>query len=668
MSTNNSFSGHPDAARPGTTPEPRERVEACLAPIASISAVLAVFLLVIRAHSLYGWKDLHHPLQLVRNLGAVAYYDWAYVAALAIVLGLAALQLRGRARGVRLLAYAYSGLAVVSVVLALVNVTALKILGRPINYQWLYYSHFLRSFDSHNAIRALASPRYVAVAAALSLLLLACARFARPVIALAAIRLGSSRLTALTAVAVLAYFVIASPRARLAIPSARLENPIVSFLVSVVTADRNPTLMRRATAIGPDDFLPAGQRSPRAAGDPASPTPALAQHWGVRNVVMIVLESLPAEYVGAFGSRYGATPTLDSLRPHARLFSGFYAHVPSTDHSLVSLLLSVYPPLSYRTLTLEYPRVRLPSLSGELKRRGYRTAFFSTSDNRFQNMDRFLATRGFDIIADHRTIRCGQPVFPASTKEWQYLDATTDGCGAAALRDWVIGSPERPFFAVLWTAQTHFPYFAIAGKQQEEVSNPRLRRFLAALYEGDRAIGAILHGLSQRGLLDSTLIVVLGDHGEAFGRHGTLGHGNSVYEEEVHIPLMLVNPRLFHGEVDSALGAIIDLAPTVADMLGLPDAATWQGRSLLARDRTNRVYFFEPFSTFAFGLREGSRKILFDGTTGRVEVYDLATDPQERHSLAQEMPAVVNLGLDRLAAWVQYQEGFFQGLLGDDAR
>ena len=84
---------------------------------------------------------------------------------------------------------------------------------------------------------------------------------------------------------------------------------------------------------------------------------------------------------------------------------------------------------------------------------------------------------------------------------------------------------------------------------------------------------------------------------------------------------------------------MIDLAPTLADLAGLPAAPTWQGRSLLGRDRTGRAYFFEPFSTFVFGMREGSRKILLNGTTGQVELYDL-----------------------------QYQEEFFDGILDDDAR
>ena len=67
-------------------------------------------------------------------------------------------------------------------------------------------------------------------------------------------------------------------------------------------------------------------------------------------------------------------------------------------------------------------------------------------------------------------------------------------------------------------------------------------------------------------------------------------------------------------------------------------------------------------------MREGSRKILLTCTTGQVELYDLAADPREQQSVDRRMPAVVDLGLDRLAAWVQYQEDFFDGILDDAAR
>ena len=131
---------------------------AALVPIGSIGLALASFLFVIRARLLYDPVDLREPLRLASNLASVAYYDLAYVAVLTFLFGLAALGMARRGRAVRTLVYVYSGLAVVSLVLALVNLTALKVLGRPINYQWLYYSHFLRSLDSHIAIRALATP------------------------------------------------------------------------------------------------------------------------------------------------------------------------------------------------------------------------------------------------------------------------------------------------------------------------------------------------------------------------------------------------------------------------------------------------------------------------------------------------------------------------------
>lgn len=184
--------------------------------------------------------------------------------------------------------------------------------------------------------------------------------------------------------------------------------------------------------------------------------------------------------------------------------------------------------------------------------------------------------------------------------------------------------------------------------------------------EGDKAIGTVLAGLEETGLLDSTIVAVVGDHGEAFGQHGTIAHGNGVYEETVHVPLMLVNARLFHDEADSTVGGMIDLAPTLAELVGLPPAPTWQGRSLFARERSGRAYVFEPFSKFVFGMREGSRKILLNGTSGQPELYDLAVDPAERRSLHQRMPGVVEDGLDRLAAWVQYQDRFFEEILDED--
>ena len=130
-----------------------------------------------------------------------------------------------------------------------------------------------------------------------------------------------------------------------------------------------------------------------------------------------------------------------------------------------------------------------------------------------------------------------------------------------------------------------------------------------------------------------------GDHGEAFGEHGQLAHGFSVYDEEVHIPLLIVNRKMFpQPRVVNSLARQIDIAPTLLDLLGIAEPAQWQGQSLLSGPPPARAYMFASDSDFRFGLIEGNEKYIYNYDSNRSELYDLATDPKERHDLAAIPP------------------------------
>jgi arylsulfatase A-like enzyme len=176
-------------------------------------------------------------------------------------------------------------------------------------------------------------------------------------------------------------------------------------------------------------------------------------------------------------------------------------------------------------------------------------------------------------------------------------------------------------------------------------------------------LGNLLAELKRKGLYESTLVVVVADHGEAFNDHNQYGHGSAIYEENVHVPLVLINPLLFNGQTHATLGGHVDVAPTVMELLGLPSPAEWEGNSLFAANRRERTYFFAPWTDFKFGYRQGPYKVIYNATLDAIEVFDVTVDPDERHNLAGEMPELVDESYDRLAAWVQYQNGRFQANL-----
>jgi arylsulfatase A-like enzyme len=214
----------------------------------------------------------------------------------------------------------------------------------------------------------------------------------------------------------------------------------------------------------------------------------------------------------------------------------------------------------------------------------------------------------------------------------------------------------------MWTMMTHFPYFAAGDERDFHVSDRAFNRYLNALARGDEALGRLLLTLQERGLSDSTLVVVLGDHGETFGQHHQRGHGLKIYEENLHVPLLLICPPLFHGERLDTVGGLIDVAPTALRILGRRAPPVWQGRDLFGSDRTGRTYFYAPFSDNLFGFRDGNLKLIYSASYDQTEVYDLEADPGEQRNLAAESADFVRVGQQRLAAWAQYQDHFVGAL------
>jgi lipoteichoic acid synthase len=176
------------------------------------------------------------------------------------------------------------------------------------------------------------------------------------------------------------------------------------------------------------------------------------------------------------------------------------------------------------------------------------------------------------------------------------------------------------------------------------------------LRETDRQLGRMLAGLRKAGLDQNTLVVVVGDHGQAFGypHEGTFMQGRTMYEEDGHVPLVLWAPRMYRSARRSnTIGSHVDLAPTIAELAGLPPAADWQGRSLIDGRHFPRAYFYVAEDRFKLGVREDRWKYIYDLREAVEELYDLEHDPNEQHNLAAADPARSARLRQRLAAWTE---------------
>ncbi len=420
----------------------------------------------------------------------------------------------------------------------------------------------------------------------------------------------------------------------------------------------------------PRDFLPEDQDElqpfgQRGAGPRAGFAPG-AKVERPRNVIVVILESVGTKYLSLYGSRYATTPHLAEESKHALLFDNVHAHAPYTFCTFMAVNFSIYPGLPWCYAPGVHapdggPRGLPPTFAAVLKKRGWRTAYLHNGDMDWGGEKVMLAGAGYDTVEDYHDFKA--PELTSWGAEDRYL--------IDRLIQWIDEKPGQPFLAYCWTDQTHNPYMQRPGAERVDFFQGQpppahaeaLGKYLNVLRETDAQLGRLFAALRARGLADDTLVVVTGDHGEAFtDPHDQQGHGFSVWQEEVNVPFMVWNPRLFpEGGRRSAVGGHVDLNPTVADVLGaeVPDA--WQGHSLFVSGRPERTFFVASVDDYLLGIREDRWKYIYEATSGRESLFDLAADPDELRNVLAAEPERVRRLRQRLAAWVAFEDGFLGG-------
>jgi arylsulfatase len=409
---------------------------------------------------------------------------------------------------------------------------------------------------------------------------------------------------------------------------------------------------------------------PVESGDRSEPRTA-ARH----NVILFLVDTLRADHLGCYGYSRDTSPHLDEFAKDSTVFRNVTAQAPWTTPSVASLLTALYPSSHGLVTRLQGDRIAaldtaVVTLAEVLRAQGYQTAAFSTNPW-------ITAAAGLD------------QGFETFVQKRRYAPAA--GLHRAASR-WMRQRDERPFFLLIHYMDVHGPYappppfdrrFSPNRAGARELTAEELERLpgylrrdrdttldeYVALYDGgisywDHSFSEFLARPDVAGMLDNTVIIVTADHGEEFLEHGGFDHGETLYQEQISVPLIWRMPdhQSFEQSVHEPV-ELVDVMPTLLSLLGIsPQPGQGRDQSSLMRGTpgSERPVFSEaavapgggphPGGTYK-SVMLGDLKAIVNLDTDEVLYFDLSEDPGESDPL-HNLPTPARTALLRhIAEW-----------------
>jgi len=377
-------------------------------------------------------------------------------------------------------------------------------------------------------------------------------------------------------------------------------------------------------------------------------------------VLLVVIDTLRADRLGAYGSTRDLTPFLDELAAKGVVFESAYAASSWTSPSIASLFTSRHP-LQHGIVGFESVLGdREATLAESLRALGFASGGFSAN---FRIAEKLGYGQGFDVWRAYLATTDARDQGPKVPARFVRQEALA----------WLEGSwhPEtsRPVFLYVHFMEPHSPYDppeAVRGRLVPRASRAEIDaanallvglRFgdlsdqqvalLAELYDAevatlDAELRTFFAALESTGFLEHSIVAVVADHGEEFREHGMLLHGITLFEPSVRVPLLLLAPGLEAGRRVAQPVSLLDVAPTILDLLGAASQERFEGHSLLPQVRSTAEAAgsgdillelapkldAQEVRTHSLGLVRGSRKLLVD-PQGQPRVFDLGRDPAE---------------------------------------
>jgi len=353
------------------------------------------------------------------------------------------------------------------------------------------------------------------------------------------------------------------------------------------------------------------------------------------NLLLVTLDTMRADRLGAYGHAAAQTPAFDALARDGTLFLQAFTSAPMTLPAHATLLTGLEPPEhGVRVNGLHRLDGEVAVLAETLRRHGYRTAAFIAA---FVLDERFGLARGFEVYDDD--------LGDARRDAPDPLAAHRSGARVAdAALAWLAEAVrEQPFFCWVHLYDTHYPYGASTDADPAAVYD-------AAVAVADRQLARLVGFLDERRLRDRTLVVVAGDHGEGLREHGELEHGFQLHQEVLRVPLVMSLPgRVQAGHRADAIVSLADVPRSILDVLGLPAAALGGGRSLgpaLRGDAMAPVASYAetelPWAMYRWAPQQSLTTADWKYVRSpKPELYDRRADPGERTNLAAAHPEKV---------------------------
>ena len=351
---------------------------------------------------------------------------------------------------------------------------------------------------------------------------------------------------------------------------------------------------------------------------------------GPPNVLVVTLDTLRADHVGAYGYGAAKTPVIDGLAARGARFAHATTTTPLTLAAHTSLFTGTFPGYhGVRDNTGFHVDDGLTTMAEVFAAKGYRTGGFVGA---FVLDGRWGISQGFADYVDNFDL--SEDVGPGLDS----IQRRGDEVVTRALA-WLGQTDTRPFFGWVHLYDPHAPYEAPAEFAAQFPAGP-IGAYDAEIAYTDSQVGRLLQALETSGRLANTIVVILGDHGEQLGEHHEQAHGFFVYDASVQIPLLMAGPGISPRVVPDQV-RIVDVMPTVLDLAGVPGPSVMQGatlRSALNGEPLSLLALSESwYPRFHYGwseltaVRDGQFKFILAPTR---ELYDVTADPGERTNLA----------------------------------